>query len=111
MKYLALFSLFVAPMASADFTLLPSKGDLAEKVQHGSLELSDLLVFLNYILEKFLWLVGLIAILFVVIKGYKYIFGVGGEGKGGIMNIVIGLALVIFSWLIVDVFIRFVTGG
>ena len=99
-------------------TVIPSEGDnadLAKKFKDGSFELTDIPIYIKYLTEKLVWVAGVAAVIFVMIGGYRYITGMytgnedGSEGKQTIKNVIIGLAFVAFSWMIIDLVVRFIT--
>ena len=64
--------------------------------------------FIAFIVQILLFLSGGVAVLFVVIGGFQYILSAGNEenakkGKQTVMNAIIGLVLIILSYVIISV--------
>ena len=121
----ALFNFFLisVPLSFAadesSHTIIPGKNaddeykPLVESFQEGSLQLYDIPVYLKYLTEQLIWLAGLLAVIVVMIGGYKYLKGgfddSTDEGKNTIANVAIGLAFIAFAWMIIDLIIRILT--
>ena len=110
-----LFTLINLPVF-ADTTIIPTmeeNEELAEKFMFGTLELFDIPKYIKYLTEKAVWIAGLIAVIFVMIGGYKYIIGAYKEnqedGKNAIINVITGLAYVLLAWMLIDLVIRLIT--
>ncbi len=70
---------------------------------------------LLYIVEGLLGLVGILSVAFIVIGGFQYITSAGNEeqaetGKKTLTNAIIGLVIVILSYIIVTVIINALKG-
>lgn len=98
----AMVVMIAAPLAvSAQFTTPdPSGSGVAEDT-----ELSELLV---RIINVLLALAGLVAVVFLIVGGFRYITAGGNEeaaesGKKAIVNAVIGIVVIILSFVIVRV--------
>lgn len=64
--------------------------------------------FITFVIQILLFLSGGIAVLFVVIGGFQYILSAGNEenakkGKQTVVNAIIGLVLIILSYVIITV--------
>ena len=73
--------------------------------------ISELLIF---ILEVLLALVGIVALIFIVIGGYRYIVSAGGEtdeAKKTILNALIGLIIVLIALALVRIVANLVGGN
>lgn len=71
---------------------------------------------LTFIIQGLLGIVGLLSILFIIIGGYKYVTSAGNEeaaesGKKTLVNAIIGLVIVILSYVIVAVVINALQGN
>lgn len=82
-------------------------------IKTGQVPLSLVPYFITYIANFLLSLGGIIAVLFIVIGGYNYIYGGMTEqkdkGKKTIVHALMGLVIGILSWVIVQVIITAVT--
>lgn len=104
-------------MALADeVTIMPSGTvggvNISEKIQKGTIEFSDLPIFLAQILKFCLSIAGAVAVLMVVIAGYYLALGSSdskSKGKTIITYAIMGLAVIAFSWFIIDGFVNLVT--
>lgn len=73
----------------------------------------DLKSLVKTILEWALYLAGIVAIIFIIVGGYYYITAAGNDsraasGRKTLVNALIGLAIVILSYMIVQVVYRFI---
>ncbi len=73
----------------------------------------DLKSLVKTVLEWALYLAGIIAIIFIIIGGYYYITAAGNDtraasGRKTLVNALIGLVIVVFSYMIVQVVYRFI---
>ena len=98
----------IAPTAFAEFTLIPAGNALKEKgcdFQTGDMKFSCVPNYIQYLIEVIIALAGTIAVIFVMIGGFKYVFsGVSDDkeaGKETITNALIGLVIAGLSWVIV----------
>jgi hypothetical protein len=86
---------------------------LACGIVTGNITLSMIPYFIKYFSTFLLSLVGLIAMLFVVLGGYWYVFGALIEqkekGKKFIIHALEGMVIASLSWVIVSVVINLVT--
>ena len=69
-----------------------------------------------YVINIMLALAGVIAVLFLIIGGFWYITSAGNEetaekGKGTVINAIIGIIIVVLSYVIVTVLSRLVTSA
>ena len=99
-------------------TFIPTKSQnetLAEKFQTGKFELYDLPNYVVYLIEFLIYIAGGIAVLFVVIGGYKYMLGGTTNdketGKKAIGYALTGFAIVVLAWTIVNFTQVWLTGG
>jgi hypothetical protein len=88
------------------FTLIPLSGCLAEKFRTGSFNLGDILVYIKYLTEVLILIVATASIVFIIYGGYNYLLSFVIEdkeaGQKTITNALIGLAVSIMSWIIVN---------
>lgn len=64
-----------------------------------------------FIIQILLYLAGAIAVLFVIIGGFQYIMSAGNaetaaKGKKTVINAIIGIVLIILSYLIISVIVN-----
>jgi hypothetical protein len=82
-------------------------------VNTGRISLSMIPFFITYFANFLLSLVGLVAMLFVVLGGYWYVFGgltdQKEKGKKFIANALKGMVVAILAWVIVSVVVNVVT--
>jgi len=103
-------------MGNSDLKKLSDEGRknvLGCAIQTGRISLNMIPYFITYVSNFFLSLIGLICVLFIVIGGYYYIYGGLTEqkekGKKTIYHALLGMALAILSWVIVNIVIVAVT--
>ncbi len=86
---------------------------LACGIRTGRISFSMLPYFVTYIANFLLSLSGIIAVLFIVIGGYNYIYGgitdQKEKGKKTVMHALMGMWVAILSWVIVQVVLTAVT--
>ncbi|MBL8029733.1 MAG: hypothetical protein JNN11_00605 [Candidatus Doudnabacteria bacterium] len=71
---------------------------------------------IKLVINWMLALAGLIAVLFLIIGGFWYITSAGNEeqaekGKGTVINAIIGIVIIVLSWVIVNVVSRLVSSN
>ena len=129
-----LLQIFAVPVVFGQTTLIPDLQDeqygagadlagkatgpcvnLALRFTTGDFEVSDVPCYAVYLVEFFIWLVASIAVLFVVIGGYQYIFSGTSDdketGKHTITYALSGLAITVLAWTVVNWVQVLVTGG
>ena len=79
----------------------------------GAQSLSQLIVEIINIMLIF---AGAVAVIFVIIGGYQYLTSAGNEesaekGKKTLINAIIGVVLIIMSFVIINVIVNLVAGG
>jgi len=72
--------------------------------------------FIAVVIMILLLIAGALAVLFVIIGGYQYLTSAGNEeqaekGKKTLINSIIGIVLIILSWVIVNVIAGTIGGG
>lgn len=75
-------------------------------IQKGRVRLYMIPYFITYLVEFLLGIAGLVAVLFVIVGGYKYVVGGLVEDKEGgkkvIQNALIGLIVALSAWMVVN---------
>ena len=99
-------------------TIIPTvenNESLAEKFRTGNFELYDLPEYVVYLIEFLIYIAGGIAVLFVVIGGYKYMIGGATDdkeaGKKTIGYALAGFAIAVLAWTIVNFIQVWLTSG
>ena len=99
----------IVPVARADdpaTTLIPSEGNLADKFVSGKFEIYDIGEYVIYLIEFLIYFAGGIAVLFVIVGGYKYMIGGASDdkeaGKKTIGYALAGFAIAVLAWVIVN---------
>lgn len=68
------------------------------------------------IISLLLFVVGGLAVLFVIIGGYQYITAAGNEeqsekGKKTLVNAIIGVVVIVLAWVIINVVVNTISGS
>ena len=88
---------------------------IAEKFQSGDFELYDLPSYAVYLIEFLIFYGGSVAVLFVAIGGFKYVTSGMSDskeaGKKTILHALMGFAIAVLSWGLVNTVQVFVTSG
>lgn len=118
---------FAIPLsfAQSDFrppTLLPADeavegyGDicfgLADAIRTGDLHLRQIPCFIKYFSQLLIGIAGTLSVIFVMIGGYRYVLGSDeqkDEAKRTILYALIGLAVSLMAWILVDIVLQFAT--
>ncbi|MCF7836174.1 pilin [Candidatus Gracilibacteria bacterium] len=99
----------------AEVDRLESQNSLAQKFQKGEFELYDLGTYTQYLIEFLIYLAGGIAVLFIVIGGYKYMVGSISDdkeaGKKTIAYALAGFAIAVLAWTVVNFLQVWLTSG
>lgn len=116
LRFLLLSLLFFLPveaLADGVFTLIPESGPLAEKFTSGDFDWIDIVYYALYLIRFLVSVAGIVAVILLMISGFQYIFGASmdddEQGKKSIQNTLIGFAIVLLSWTIVDLIISVVS--
>lgn len=113
------FSLSFGTAVAAPTSIIPDTNDskygiLGQHIASGNIELTDVPLFLLYIIEFLIYLAGAFALISIMIGGYQYIIGAITEskdaGKKRITNSIIGFAIATLAYIIVDLIVRVITG-
>lgn len=75
---------------------------------------ADVIVLIARIIDWALYLSGAIAVIFVIIGGYRYLTAGGNEeaatkGKNSVINAIIGLVIIMLAYVIITVVTNFLT--
>ncbi len=85
---------------------------LADMIRSGNIHLWNLPCFVKYFTQTLIGIAGTVSVVFVMIGGFKYIV-LGEEGKAKakstITHALIGLAISLMAWIVVDLAVRFAT--
>ncbi len=111
--FLALATLLAPINAYAvELALLPS--NFSEAIATGVWDWTMIIELLFHWITLAVILSGTIAVILVMVGGYQYIFGAITEnkeqGKSTITKTLIGYAVILLAWIIVDVFVALMTG-
>lgn len=85
---------------------------LATMIQTGNIHLRNLPCFVKYITQTLIAIGGSLAVVFVMIGGYRYVIGPDekkDEAKKTITYALIGLAVSLLAWVIVDIVLQVAT--
>lgn len=100
-------------LASVSVEVIPDKGILASKFETGKFDFVDILKYGMYLIKIMGVLAGVIYMFVNIIAGIKYITGsISGDeedAKNMMVNGIMGFALAIFSWIMVDILLTLVT--
>ncbi len=104
-------------------TLLPAedadiggKGDvcigLGQMIRTGDIHLKNIPCFIKWFTQVLISLAGSIAVIFVMVGGYRYVIGSDdnkAEAKKTITYALIGLAVTLLAWIIIDLVLQLAT--
>jgi len=90
-----------------NLSLLPSQGDLVNKIRTGDIHLSDIPAFISYFIEISIAFAGMIAFLMIIVGGYQYIIGgvysdMREQGKTTLIYAISGFVLSLLAYAIVN---------
>lgn len=115
-----------ATLAQTSFdipTLLPAINDdlggegdaclgLADMIRSGDIHLRNLPCFIKYFAQTLIGVAGSLSVIFVMIGGYRYVLG-GTEDTASAKKVItyalIGLAVSLLAWIIVDLVLQVAT--
>jgi hypothetical protein len=89
-----------------------SCSELGTLIRKGDISLRDLPCFIKYFAQTLITIGGSLALIFVMIGGYTYVLGSDEDkekAKKTITYALIGLAVSLLSWVIVDLALRLAT--
>ncbi len=100
----------------AEDTNLGGKGDacigLATMIQTGDIHLRNIPCFIKFITQTLIGIAGSLSVVFVMIGGYRYVIGRDEDkekAKKTITFALIGLAVSLMAWVIVDLVLQVAT--
>ena len=121
-------ALFSTPLALAQTnfnppTVLPSqnaniggRGDacvgLADRIRNGDIQLRHIPCFIKFITQTVVGVAGSLSVIFVMVGGYWYVLGKDeqkDQAKKTITYALIGLAVSLLAWIIVDIALQLIT--
>ncbi len=123
---LTVFGLFLSSFGSSVFaqanlpSVIPSKDTdnnvfcigLADRIRTGDIHLDQIPCFIKYFTQTLLGIAGTISVIMIMYGGFMYILK-GDEDKAPfvktIQNALLGLAVSLMAWIIVDLVVRFAT--
>jgi hypothetical protein len=85
---------------------------LADAIRTGDLHLNQIPCFIKYFSQTLIGIAGTLAVIFVMIGGYQYMLGSGDQkdkAKNTILYALIGLAVTLMAWVLVDIVLQFAT--
>lgn len=113
MRHFLFLTAFLLPLPAyaVEFAIIPSK--MYDRFQTGDLHWMDIIEFAFHLIELALVLAGSIAVILLMIGGYQYIIGAITEdkekGKTTITKTLIGLAVILLAWILVDFTVALIT--
>lgn len=111
--YCGFFALLPAAHA---WSIIPDEDEgLKKAFQTGEFSLDLIMKFGFYIIQTLIELAGVVAVIMIMVGGYRYVIGSLSEdkesGKNTLKFSLIGFAVAVLSWIIVDFVITFFTTG
>ena len=85
---------------------------LAQKIRTGDISLRQIPCFIKYFSQTLIAIAASISVIFVMIGGYKYVVGSDEQkdvAKKTITYALIGLAVSLMAWILVDIVLQFAT--
>ena len=96
---------------AAELSLIPT--EMFEVFTTGDFTWIDVINFLLHLIQMLLTLAGILAIILIMYGGFQYIFGAMSDdkdaGKNTIKYSLLGLAVTLSAWILVDITISLVT--
>lgn len=97
-----------------EFTLIPDNDpELTKAFETGDFTTDLIIKYGLYLVQVLIEIAGVVAVILVMIGGYRYVIGSFSEAKEGGKNTItyalIGFAICVLSWIIVDLIIAFLT--
>ena len=124
---LLLFALDATVLAQTNFqppTLLPAENvdiggrggaciGLADMIRSGDIHLRNIPCFIKFFTQTLVGVAGSIAVVFIMIGGYRYVASSEEDAKSGgkktIIYALIGLAVSLMAWIIIDLVLQIAT--
>lgn len=112
--FFILFAFIISiPNTLAAWTLIPETGGLADNFKSGNFGTQDIIAYGLHLIKILIEIAGVIAVILVMIGGYKYVIGSFSDqkesGKNTILYALIGFAICVLAWIIVDLIVTFLT--
>jgi len=85
---------------------------LADMIRSGNIHLSNIPCFVKYFTQTLIGIAGTVSVVMVMVGGFKYIVFSDekkAEAKSTIVHALIGLAIALMAWIVVDLAVRFAT--
>lgn len=85
---------------------------LADKIRTGDITLRQIPCFIKYFSQTLIAIAGSLSVIFVMIGGYRYVIGSDEQkdvAKKTITYALIGLAVSLLAWILVDIVLQFAT--
>ncbi|MBN2087854.1 hypothetical protein JW758_05925 [Candidatus Peregrinibacteria bacterium] len=85
---------------------------LAQRIRTGDITLEQIPCFIKYFSQTLIAIAGSLSVIFVMIGGYKYVVGSDEQkdvAKKTITYALIGLAVSLSAWILVDLVLQFAT--
>ena len=85
---------------------------LADMIRSGNIHLSNIPCFVKYFTQTLIGIAGTISVVMVMVGGFKYIVFSDEkkqDAKSTIIHALIGLAIALMAWIVVDLAVRFAT--
>jgi hypothetical protein len=85
---------------------------LAGMIRNGTISLRQIPCFIKFFSQTLIALAGTLSVIFIMIGGYKYVLGAdkaNDEAKRTITYALIGLAVSLLAWILVDIVLQLIT--
>ncbi len=119
-KWIFVLTAFLFPTLSHaydvqfEFAIIPSS--LYSEFQTGDMHWDTIVTFCMHIIQLLITMAGIFAVILIMIGGFRIVIGSTNMieeegGKTSIKNTIIGFVVILFSWIMVDFTIAFLTSG
>lgn len=85
---------------------------LAQMIREGEITLRQIPCFIKYFSQTLIAIAGSLSVIFVMVGGYRYVLGADeakDEAKRTITYALIGLAVSLLAWILVDIVLQLAT--
>lgn len=85
---------------------------LANMIRNGTLSLRQIPCFIEFFSQTLIAVAGTISVIFIMIGGYRYVLGSENgkdDAKKTVTSALIGLAVSLTAWILVDLVLQFAT--
>lgn len=110
---LTLFLILTIQKANAEIAVIPSSGAIGDAFKTGDFDWSIIVAFILHIIQLLISLAGGVAVILLMIGGFKFVFGAMSDSKEAgmatVKNTLLGFTVILLSWIIVDLLITFLT--